>query len=149
MRHFIAVCLLIPLAAVVLAADDKKEEKKVEIIIPKNMLSAYKPEKLKKGIDLKIEITDDKVEGFKQEDTMKKVTKVDGEAPKEGKIYTYFAVIEVAGVKNDHTIIVCFDKKMKVATKLKDVKLVAEFKADTTGQQQGSYYLCEATLDEK
>jgi hypothetical protein len=151
MKAILATVAFSGLIACCTAADkeEPKDAKKTQVYIINSMIPGLiKLEKLKKTtVDL--EVTDNAPQGFIAEDTLKKVVKVDGEVPKEGKVYMHETTASFAGRKEDRPVLIYLPQKVKVGTKFTGGKLVGQFKADVTGLGGATYYVFEGTLQEK
>jgi hypothetical protein len=151
MKATLAAVAIVGLIACCAAADkeEPKDAKKTQVYIINTMIPGLiKPEKLKKTT-LDLEVTDNSPQGFTAEDSLKKVVKVDGDVPKEGKVYMHETTASFGGRKEERPVLVYLPQKVKVGTKFTGGKLVGQFKADVTGLSGATYYVFEGTLQEK
>jgi hypothetical protein len=134
-------------------AQDKPKDTKVEVyIVPNQLPGAFGTpkgaERLKKAVG-ELVIKSDNPEGFLKEDTLTKITKVAGDVPKEGKVYRYYAEGKLGGNDFNSPTLITSPQKLAVGTKITKLMWKGEFKADETGNKQGSLVYFEAVLADK
>jgi hypothetical protein len=149
------MALLVTLAAAGwgVRAQDKPKDTKVAVYVVPTMLpfpfgTPKGAEKLKKAVG-ELVIKSDNPEGFLKEDTLSKITKVSGDAPKEGKVHQYYAEGQLSGAKFSSPTLIASPQKLAVGTKITTVMWKGEFKADSTGQKQGSLVYLEGVRPDK